>query len=193
MTPTTGASTSGQRSARRRAPSSGSRYRAATAMYAGFTEPRRTLRTSASNSSARVVVPSGGSSVRNADDTTSSVMAVVNASCEIDDALWNTATGTRPAAHNAHFERGERAMATPTTATYIASTTNRATTSMASASKPRLRVTKTDADCGRYGTNDGNVENVTKPSLRSDGHGWMGPGSYTTGLPVSGSTTPSSV
>ncbi len=67
-------------------------------------------------------------------------------------------------------------MATPTSATYMANTTKRATISITSVPKPRLRVTKIDAAWGRYGTNDGNVENVTNPSLGSVGHAWMGPG-----------------
>ncbi len=78
-------------------------------------------------------------------------------------------------------------MANATSATYIARTTKRATISIPSASTPRVRVTNTDAACGRYGIGDGNVEKVTKPSLGSPGHGVIGPGSKTMGLPVLGS------
>jgi hypothetical protein len=102
---------------------------------------------------------------------------VVNASCEIDEALWNTATGASPAAHSAHFDRGARAMATATMAMYTASTVKRAASSMPSAPRPSCRVTNTAADCGRYGTGEGNVEKVTKPSFGSSGHATIGPGS----------------
>ena len=167
---------------RRSGPRSGSRYSPATTTYAGFTEPSSALSTSASITRARVDVPSGGSSARSADDTTTSAIAVVNAS-------WRSTTrsGTPPPAptpprHNAHFERGDRAMAMATSATYMARTTKRATISIPSVSTPRLRVTNTDAACGRYGTGDGNVEKVTKPSLGSPGHGVMGPGVVDDGL-----------
>ncbi len=80
--------------------------------------------------SAFGVTPSGGSSARSADDTTSTATAVVIASCDSDDADWNTATGISAAAASAHPPRGERRIANATIATYTASSTMRPATSM---------------------------------------------------------------
>ena len=74
--------------------------------------PNSALNSAASTINALGVTPSGGSSARNADDTTRSATAVVMASCDNDDADWNTATGISAVAHNAHRARGERRIAT---------------------------------------------------------------------------------
>src|SRR3954447_12988344 len=134
--------------------------------------PSTALSTSASTSNARVDVSAGGSSARNAEDATSSAIAVVKASCDTEGAAWNNATGSSPTAQNAHFERGVRAMATATIARYTARTVNRPMSSNPSVPSPSWRPTKIAADCGRYGTGEPNVEKVTKPWLGSVGHGW---------------------
>ncbi len=63
------------------------------------------------------MAPGGASIARKADETTSSETAMVSASCDTDADDWNIASGSRPTAQNAHFDRGVRRIATVTTAT----------------------------------------------------------------------------
>ena len=127
--------------------------------------------------SAFAVTPSGGSSARNADDTTRIATAVVIASCDSDDADWNTATGISAAADSAHFARGERRIANATMATYTASSTMRPASSIPPTPAPNWRATKSVAACGRYGTGEPNVEKVTNVSSLAGhcgGSCWVG-------------------
>src|SRR3954470_14390086 len=123
--------------------------------------PRSALRSAASTISCRAVTRSGGSSARSADDTTSNATALVKASGDSDDADWNTATGINATAHSAHLPRGERRIANATMATYAASITIRPAINIGPAPAPSARTTTIAAACGRYGTGEPKVENVT--------------------------------
>ena len=92
---------------------------------------------------------------------------MVSASCDTEDADWNTATGSKPTAHSAHLDRGARRIASQTITNYAPSTANRSTMSMPSTLMPSCRVTNAAAACGEYGTGEPKVEKVTKPCERS--------------------------
>ena len=99
---------------------------------------------------------------------------MVIASCDSDDADWNTATGMSAAAQSAHFARGERRIANATMATYTASSTMRPASSIAPTPAPSWRATKIVAACGRYGTGEPNVEKVTNVSSLVRALRWLG-------------------
>ena len=126
------------------------------------------------------MAPGGGSSARSADDTTSSATAVVMASCD-HPTDWNSATGTSATAATAHFERGDRLIASPTSPTYTASITMRPRISIGPALIPSARPTRTDAVCGRYGTGEPKVEKVSGVSSADAQRG----------TPVTGAAPPS--
>src|SRR5436305_12243380 len=122
------------------------------------------LRRVASDTRRVGVTRAGGSSARRAEETTRSATALVNASGDSDAADWNTATGINAVATSATRPRGERRIANATIATYTASSTMRPAINIPPAPAPSSRATNSEPACGRYGTGEPKVENVTNDS-----------------------------
>ena len=172
-TPSTGANTSGQRSRRRGA-------RRATAAGRDRRSPRTPACTSPSTRAEHQrldrAVPARRARwrVRQRPERRrhhSSATAIVNASCDADDAALEhrRPAGARPW-QSAHFERGARADGKPDDGDVDASTTSGRPAACASTSAPSWRVTNTAADCGQVRHGRPERREGDEPSLRSVGH-----------------------